>query len=157
MPVTVATMSTSATEFPVTVRVFSQRLICSPRGARRARVLTLDHLRDWEVPHDPAERAEHVVAELASNAVRHARVPGRGFKLGLRLDRVAGVVRGEVTDARGERLPEVPPRGVDGEGESGRGLLLVVALADRWGWEPYGPSGKTVWAEIDLKAPPTRA
>ncbi|MGV9312352.1 ATP-binding protein [Streptomyces sp. NPDC003691] len=136
--------------------MFAQRLICTPRGARRARVLTRDHLRDWEVPHDPAERAEQVVAELASNAVRHARVPGRGFRLGLRLDRVAGVVRVEVTDARGERLPELPREGVDGEGESGRGLLLVVALADRWGWEPYAPSGKTVWAEIDLKAPPAR-
>nr|WP_186768412.1 ATP-binding protein [Streptomyces qinzhouensis] len=148
-------MSTSATEFPVTVRVFSQRLICSPRGARWARVLTRDHLRDWEVPHDPAERAEQVVAELASNAVRHARVPGRGFKLRLKLDRVAGVMRVEVTDARGERLPAVPHQDMDGE--SGRGLLLVVALADRWGWEPYAPSGKTVWAEIDLQTLPTRA
>lgn len=31
--------------------------------------------------------------------------------------------------------------------ESGRGFLLVTALADRWGVEPYPPGGKTVWAE----------
>ncbi|MGW3253099.1 hypothetical protein ACWDCX_21355 [Streptomyces fungicidicus] len=31
--------------------------------------------------------------------------------------------------------------------ESGRVLLIVTALADRWGAEPYPPGGKTVWAE----------
>ncbi|XMA40480.1 hypothetical protein O1157_30225 [Streptomyces albogriseolus] len=31
---------------------------------------------------------------------------------------------------------------------SGRGLLIVTALADRWGSEPYPPSGTTVWAEV---------
>jgi hypothetical protein len=36
--------------------------------------------------------------------------------------------------------------------ESGRGLLIVAALADRWGSEPYPPSGKTVWAECDFRA-----
>lgn len=33
------------------------------------------------------------------------------------------------------------------DGASGRGLLLVAALADRWGVEAYPPSGKTMWAE----------
>ena len=30
------------------------------------------------------------------------------------------------------------------------GLFLVASLADRWGTAPYPPSGKCVWAEIDL-------
>ncbi|WP_189327549.1 ATP-binding protein, partial [Streptomyces flaveus] len=36
--------------------------------------------------------------------------------------------------------------------ESGRGLLLIAALADRWGTEPYAPSGKTVWAEVGSRS-----
>lgn len=34
--------------------------------------------------------------------------------------------------------------------EGGRGLLLVEALASRWGTTPYPPSGKTVWACLPL-------
>lgn len=34
--------------------------------------------------------------------------------------------------------------------ESGRGLIVVTALAARWGTEPYPPSGKTVWVECAL-------
>ena len=35
----------------------------------------------------------------------------------------------------------------------GRGLLLVTALAGRWGVEPYPPGGKTVWAECTRETP----
>jgi anti-sigma regulatory factor (Ser/Thr protein kinase) len=31
----------------------------------------------------------------------------------------------------------------------GRGLQMVAAFADRWGWYPDGP-GKTVWAEVPV-------
>lgn len=34
--------------------------------------------------------------------------------------------------------------------ESGRGLILVEALATRWGSAPWPPSGKTVWTDIVL-------
>ncbi|MFD4974940.1 ATP-binding protein [Streptomyces sp. NPDC058424] len=78
----------------------------------------------------------------------HGRVNSRDFRLALTLDTTAGLLRIAVTDARGERLPSPPadcetPPGA----ESGRSLLLVTALADRWGIEPYPPGGKTVWAE----------
>ncbi|OSC64498.1 hypothetical protein B5180_31875 [Streptomyces sp. BF-3] len=52
----------------------------------------------------------------------------------------------------GERLDTwgVPYGTADQEG--GRGLLLVAALADDWGWFPRtdGP-GKTVWASLDVR------
>jgi hypothetical protein len=32
----------------------------------------------------------------------------------------------------------------------GRGLTVVAALADRWGWERTGHSRKVVWAELAL-------
>ncbi|WP_405683284.1 ATP-binding protein [Streptomyces sp. NBC_00057] len=75
---------------------------------------------------------------------------GRGFRLRLVLGGTPRVLRIEVTDARGDRLPA--PQ--DAAAEGGRGLPLVVsALADRWGGVPFPPSGKTVWAGISL-APP---
>ncbi|MGW2523320.1 ATP-binding protein [Streptomyces sp. NPDC001617] len=56
-------------------------------------------------------------------------------------------LRIEVTDARGDRIPQLQDP-VDGDGESGRGLRIVAAYADRWG-DDAAPAGcKTVWAEL---------
>ena len=94
--------------------------------------------------------AAHVVAELASNAVTHGRVPGRDFRLLVYV--VGGTLRIEVTDTRGDRRPhaELPPP----DAESGRGLLLVEALADRWGVMEGPAPRKTVWAELTLPPEP---
>ncbi|MHB9858371.1 ATP-binding protein [Streptomyces sp. YIM S03343] len=62
---------------------FTQLLSSTPRGARLARLLTMHELHTWNVPENITERAEVVVAELANNAVRHGRLPGRGFRLTL--------------------------------------------------------------------------
>ncbi|MEU3529503.1 ATP-binding protein [Streptomyces sp. NPDC038707] len=104
-----------------------------------------------------AERWLHVlvVAELAANAVLHGRVPGRDFELRLSFDRAAGVVRVEVSDTHPVRPqpngPAAPSRPLDAEG--GRGLLLVAAVATRWGvGERRGP-GKAVWAECEVPPP----
>lgn len=65
------------------------------------------------------------------------------------------VVAGAAADTRGECRPPgpgevvAPPPGSD----SGHGLLLVEALADRWAVlerVPPGWPGKTVRAELDL-------
>lgn len=114
------------------------------RGARLARLLTVAHLASWGMP---SQEAEQVVAELASNAVLHGRVPGRDFRLTLTVTDGARV-RIEVTDTRAETLPasgRVPP---PEEAESGRGLLLVEALADAWGVDVGPVPRKTVWAEL---------
>ncbi|MEU2388762.1 ATP-binding protein [Streptomyces sp. NPDC012461] len=88
--------------------------------------------------------ARLLVAELTANAALHGRVRGRHARLALTL--TATTLRIEVTDARGERRP-VPVSAAGADGESGRGLFLVAALADAWGCEPCPPGGKTVWAE----------
>ncbi|MER5292784.1 ATP-binding protein [Streptomyces pharetrae] len=136
---------------PVTVRVFTQRLSATPRGARLARRLAVGQLADWGVPYgsDTSDTVAAVVAELAANAVTHGRVPGRDFEL--RLSLAPGCVRIEVTDARtGPRPPGPgdvrPPQAL---AETGRGLVLVEALADRWEVLDRVP-GKTVRAEVDL-------
>ncbi|MGC5566925.1 ATP-binding protein [Streptomyces sp. FR-108] len=125
------------------VRHFTVLLSATRRGARLARLLTEHQLADWDTP---SEAAEQVVAELASNAALHGHVPGRDFRLTLRLDPV-GVLRIEVTDARGDRLPREPDPAEE-FAESGRGLLLVAAYADRWGVAEAPAGCKTVWAEL---------
>ncbi|MFF5012631.1 ATP-binding protein [Streptomyces sp. NPDC001165] len=149
-------MNVSSPHSPTTVRTFAQQLSSTRRGARLARLLAVAQFQAWQVPPSAAERAEQIVAELAANAALHSRVQGRDFRLALHLDLVAGLLRIAVTDARGDRLPSpataptAPP-----DAESGRGLLMVTALADRWGTEPCPPGGKTVWAElVTLPAPP---
>ncbi|MDH6449552.1 ATP-binding protein [Streptomyces sp. SAI-119] len=61
-------------------------------------------------------------------------------------------MRVEVTDTRPDRLPPTPERLPElpaTEAESGRGLLLVEAFADRWCTGPQDPCTKTLWAEVD--------
>ncbi|MFI9064499.1 ATP-binding protein [Streptomyces sp. NPDC053429] len=94
-----------------------------------------------------ADRLDDVllcVSELATNALLHGVPPGRGYRL--RLLRFGGVVRVEVHDSGGGR-PRIGGRSDDAE--CGRGLLLVAAVADRWGVGPRSP-GKTVWCELDI-------
>ncbi|MCF3177055.1 ATP-binding protein [Streptomyces sioyaensis] len=121
---------------------FKVQLSATRRGARLARLLATEELRSWGLPFEaPAQ----VIAELAANAATHGCVPGRDFRLVVLSD--ADTLRIEVTDARGDRLPALQASDVR---ESGHGLLLVDALADRWG-VCRGPFPcKTVWAEFDL-------
>ncbi|MFJ8861285.1 ATP-binding protein [Streptomyces sp. NPDC102451] len=126
---------------------FVIRLSSTPRGARLARRLTEQQLAAWGIPYDSgtAWAVALVVAELASNAITHGRLPGRDFRLVLALQPAA--VRIEVTDARPERpLPDPSPARADAT--AGRGLLLVDAYADRWGCVARDAYTKTVWAEV---------
>ncbi|MCX4858734.1 ATP-binding protein [Streptomyces canus] len=132
---------------PGPVRSFSVLLSPTPRGARLARLLATEQLRSWGLPLDPAAL---IVAELASNAATHGRVPGRNFQLLLHV--VGDTLRIEVTDTRSDQLPH-PKAPTTPADEAGRGLLLVDALADRWGVTQGRPPRKTVWAELALATP----
>ncbi|MEZ7004561.1 ATP-binding protein [Streptomyces sp. AD55] len=139
-------MNQKSAELMSPVRHFSVQLSPTPRGARLARLLATEQFRSWGLPLDPARL---LVAELSNNAAAHGRVPGRDFRLVLYV--VGDTLRIEVTDTRGEELPE--PRTPAPDAESGRGLLLVEALADRWGVTEDRFPRKTVWAELRV-APP---
>ena len=128
------------------VRNFSVLLSPTPRGARLARLLATEQLRSWELPSSPADQ---VVAELANNAATHGRLRGRDFRLTLYV--VGDTLRIEVTDTVGDRLPQLGA--VEADIDSGRGLLLVDAFADRWGVTPGPAPRKTVWAELGLRKP----
>ena len=147
-----------STQLLTPTRHFSVLLSPTPRGAHLARLLATEWLRTWGLPCTVIDAAEHVVAELAANAATHGRLPGRDFRLAL-LAR-SEFLRIEVADTRGDDLPRHQPPTADAE--SGRGLLLVEALADRWGTELGPVPRKTVWAELDLTsarplAPPSSA
>ncbi|MFD5938925.1 ATP-binding protein [Streptomyces griseus] len=130
-------------------RAFTVLLSPNRRGARLARLLTAAHLGAWGLPAQ-AENAAHIVAELAANAMAHGRVKGRDFQLGLAVRN--GTLRIEVTDTRGDSVPPGPGavKPPEDDAETGRGLLIVEALADHWGIAPGPVPRKTVWAEIDL-------
>jgi anti-sigma regulatory factor (Ser/Thr protein kinase) len=132
------------------VATFAQLLSSTRRGARLARLLATIQLRAWKLSPEVTERAEQIVAELAANAALHGRVQGRDFRLALTLDTTTGLLRIAITDAKGGQLPVAPADSAT-DGETGRGLLLVSALADRWGTEPHPPGGKTVWAELGIR------
>ncbi|MFE7759059.1 ATP-binding protein [Streptomyces sp. NPDC057429] len=133
---------------------FAMRFSSTPRGARLARRLAGERLDAWGIPYgsDTHDALTLTVAELSANAVRHGHVPGRDFRL--RLTAEGSAIRVEVTDTRGERLPAVPEPAAPDDEDGGRGLLLVAALTDRWGWypSPDGP-GKTVWAVVEVQSP----
>ncbi|MEU7410650.1 ATP-binding protein [Streptomyces sp. NPDC042638] len=93
------------------------------------------------------ETAELLAAELVTNAVRHTKGPAA-----LRVRRSP---RGLVWIGAWDTDPEPPPpprpleRALDLE--EGRGLGLVTACAEYWGWQPsarFGDRGKYVWCEL---------
>ncbi|MFE2170328.1 ATP-binding protein [Streptomyces sp. NPDC059447] len=142
-------MTAPAGSSPALVRTFTQRFSCTPRGARLARQLALVELHDWGIPESTALSGDAglLVAELAANAVIHGRVPGRDFEL--RMTLLEGVLRVEVSDARGDRRPVV--RLHAHQAEDGYGLRIVEALAAAWGVQDR-LIGKTVWAELSVRA-----
>jgi anti-sigma regulatory factor (Ser/Thr protein kinase) len=137
------------TEIDTRTCEFTRLFPATRHGARLARRLAVGQLAAWGLPYDSevSGTVAAVVAELAANAVTHGRVAGRDFELRLTLD--AHVIRIEVSDARGERLPAAQVQPPPTDVESGRGLLLVQALARAWGTSSR-EVGKTVWAECAL-------
>lgn len=130
------------------------RFSSTRRGARLARQLAVQQFTEWTgLPYDSdrARTVALVTAELASNVVRHGSLPGRDFRLAQLL--LPDRFRVEVTDTRPERLPPTKaPQPTDET--SGRGLLLVHAYADHWGYTVRDAYTKTVWAEVALPSWP---
>jgi DNA-binding NarL/FixJ family response regulator len=103
-----------------------------------ARKVLREALAEWELEH-LLDEVELLATELVNNAVVHAE-----SKVSLTAVRRADAIRIEVEDTGGGDL-------VRGEGAlgdiSGRGLLLVDAIASDWGTAHRGDA-KTVWFEL---------
>jgi hypothetical protein len=119
----------------------------SPDAASRARSFTRHALFSWGLG-ELADDAEIVVTELLANAVRHA-CPGHRegsadtSALALWLLRDTDGFMCAVTDPS-DSAPALRQPGLSGE--TGRGLHVVHALSDHWGWSPLSDRGKAVWA-----------
>jgi anti-sigma regulatory factor (Ser/Thr protein kinase) len=92
------------------------------------------------VPHD-RDDAALLVTELVANVIDHAKEEA---SLGLEVAVSDGWLRISVADGSSIR-PVV--RELSQERPRGRGLLLVKAIADRWGSEEHR-GGKRVWFEL---------
>jgi anti-sigma regulatory factor (Ser/Thr protein kinase) len=87
-----------------------------------------------------------MVSELAANSIRHAQTPFLVV-----VDRSADSVRIDVQDeGAGRPLMRSP-----GPHEpSGRGLRIVDALSDDWGFVEHDRGGKSVWFTVSLMPSP---
>src|SRR5450755_3649749 len=108
--------------------VVALALTPATQPAKTARRFTRSTLTRWGLG-PLADDAEVIVAELVANAVCHTEAG-------------AGAVDREPD--RGDAAPVL--RAPNCGTECGRGLQLVDALCDVWGWSPVVGRGKAVWA-----------
>lgn len=81
-------------------------------------------------------------SELLGNALRHTASGRDGGRIRVEIAHCGEAVRVSVIDDGGSATtPRVVP---ESDGEAGRGLRLVDALADEWGFERR-PGGMCVW------------
>lgn len=103
----------------------------------------------WALPDEVTESVALVASELASNAVRHARGPS----VRVIVDRPSpDRVYVAIIDRAPWSFPEL--RTPKPEELCGRGLLLIEALSERWGYDRLGPAGrpwgKRCWATLKV-------
>ncbi|MEU6991203.1 ATP-binding protein [Streptomyces sp. NPDC046465] len=129
---------------------------CDPRSPGVAR-LTLRAVLAAHQLGELTDRAELLTTELATNSVRHTKGPAS-----VRLHWLCPVLRVSVWDMSPDLPPLAPPPPVSVHADSGRGLVILDTVADRWGGCAIGeglygdgPGGKTMWFELALRqAPP---
>jgi hypothetical protein len=124
----------------------STMLAPEPSSAAEARRFVLAALADWGEP-SLDEVAALLVTELVTNAILHTH---SSPQVTARL--AGGRLRVEVADD--SPTPPVRHR-YRPRAATGRGMILVGALASAWGSEPTG-TGKVVWFEVEAGAPTER-
>ena len=129
------------------------RIRCGAEGFASARAFTRDTLRRWSLDQR-GDDAALVVTELAANAVAHAvprdLVGEAEVWLGIVLDPAHVLLT--VSDP-GEGPPEFTATDGSALLDHGRGLFIVDALAEEWGWTLKPPAGKSVWARLSTCPP----
>lgn len=111
-------------------------------GGLRAQLRSVANL--WSLPDECTDRLVMIVNELASNAIDHARTT-----CAITVRHTRSLVRVLVADDS-PLPPRVPAHDVNAA--RGRGLQMVRALANRWGWTARR-GGKTVWAAVNCGQP----
>ena len=114
----------------------------------RARRHTREMLWEWKLDF-LADDAEVIVSELTSNAIHATRAGAGGPPAAVALRLLGDSSRLLILVRDPAPWPPVAPETApDANDESGRGLLLVSALAACWHWyhPPRVHGGKVVWA-----------
>jgi anti-sigma regulatory factor (Ser/Thr protein kinase) len=109
-----------------------------------ARLHAVHVLHEWGL-RGLADDAEMIVSELITNAIDASRALPERPPVGLRLLASETSLLIEVWD---HSPLDLKPRQADADDESGRGLTVIAALSDRWGWERTSDRRKVVWAEL---------
>ena len=117
-----------------------------PTAVPCARLHAVHVLHEWGL-RDLADDAEMVVSEMITNAIDASTLLSERPPVSLRLLLTGKSLVIEVWD---HSPLDLEPREADADDECGRGLTVVAALSDRWGWERTGHDRKVVWAELAL-------
>lgn len=115
-----------------------------PTAVSCARLHAVHVLHEWGL-RGLAEDAALIVSELMTNAIDASAVLPDRPPVTLRL------LAGELSlliEVWDQSLLDLEPREADADSECGRGLTVVAALSDRWGWERTGHRRKVVWSEL---------
>jgi anti-sigma regulatory factor (Ser/Thr protein kinase) len=129
------------------------RITGSSRGFAQARAFTHRTLCHWSLDH-LSDDVVAIVTELAANAVVHAvpQAPDGEAEVWLEICLEAAHLLCAVTDPS-DSPPACSPTS-DSWAENGRGLRIVNALSEDWGWMRHTPAGKTVWALLPTSPHP---
>jgi len=117
-----------------------------PTAVPCARLHAVHVLHEWGL-RDLAGDAQMVVSELITNAIEASTLLPERPPVSLRLLLTGKSLVIEVWD---HSPLDLEPREADADAECGRGLTVVAALSERWGWERTGSHRKVVWAELAL-------
>jgi anti-sigma regulatory factor (Ser/Thr protein kinase) len=119
-------------------------LAALPTAVSCGRLHTQHVLREWRLKY-MADEAQMLVSELLTNAVKASWSPQGAGLIDLRLLANYERLLIEVWD----RNPDDPmPRRPDAEAESGRGFMVIEAMAHAWGYQRINPGLKVVWCKL---------
>ncbi|MCF3122515.1 ATP-binding protein [Streptomyces arenae] len=127
--------------YPVPRQACELPFLAEPKEVPILRRLVWLRLTHWGIP-DVVEAAQLCVSELVANVIAHV---GEQTPTTLGLTLNGTCVRIEVSDPDARALPTLLASETDAE--SGRGMALLDAVADRWGVILRGDS-KVTWCEL---------
>jgi serine/threonine-protein kinase RsbW len=117
-----------------------------PMSAALIRHRIAEDLNDHGISPDSIDEVVLVASELVGNAIRHAQPSASGtITVSWDVDDSGVTIR--VADASDE---SPRPRIASADEPGGRGLTIVEAMADDWGYQ-RSQHGKEVWAHVPVR------
>lgn len=131
----------SECQFGVDRKAWDLPFMAEPEELAALRRIVRLHLTMWGLPH-VVEAAQLCVTELVSNVIKHV---GPQTPATLPVSMNGNLLRIEVVDSDTRALPTLLSAATDDE--SGRGMTLIDATAERWG-VVLRADAKVTWCEL---------